>query len=269
MPDNQLLHGDSREVLKTLATASVDSVVTDPPSGISFMSKKWDNPDSYELGEGVEAKGDRAKFVEMLRSIMAEALRVLKPGGHAFVWALPRTSHWTALALEDAGFDLRDCVYHVFGCLSEDTEMFTEAGWTKYTALKVGQLALCHDIVKDTWTWEPIEEVVTYAYNETAYHIHGYETDQIVSKNHRCLVVRNGDLAFELAENLRGEELVPVTIVPRFLSSEISAGQDTVMSTVFSAVKVEPVPYEGIVWCVRVPTGASLPRSSSSYASKG
>jgi site-specific DNA-methyltransferase (adenine-specific) len=42
-------------------------------------------------------------------------LRVLKPGAHGIVWALPRTSHWTATALEDAGFEIRDVVTHLFG----------------------------------------------------------------------------------------------------------------------------------------------------------
>jgi hypothetical protein len=47
--------------------------------------------------------------------VMTEGLRVLPPGGHAFVWALPRTSHWTGMALEDAGFEIRDSVHHIFG----------------------------------------------------------------------------------------------------------------------------------------------------------
>lgn len=46
---------------------------------------------------------------------MRECLRVLKPGAHALVWAIPRTSHWTATALEGAGFEIRDVVTHVFG----------------------------------------------------------------------------------------------------------------------------------------------------------
>ncbi len=44
-----------------------------------------------------------------------ECLRVLKPGGHAVVWSLPRTSFYTAMALQQAGFEIRDCVYHIFG----------------------------------------------------------------------------------------------------------------------------------------------------------
>jgi hypothetical protein len=51
----------------------------------------------------------------MLTARLAEAYRVLKPGGHALVWSIPRTSHWTAWAIEDAGFDVRDCILHLFG----------------------------------------------------------------------------------------------------------------------------------------------------------
>ena len=57
----------------------------------------------------------RDTFVAFMREVMQECLRVLKPGGHAIVWSIPRTSHWTALAIEDAGFEIRDCIYHLFG----------------------------------------------------------------------------------------------------------------------------------------------------------
>lgn len=96
--------GDCLAVLPTLEAGSVDAIVTDPPAGISFMGKSWDSD-----------KGGREQWIAWFTGIMAECLRVLKPGGHAFVWALPRTSHWTATAIEDAGFELRDCVYHIFG----------------------------------------------------------------------------------------------------------------------------------------------------------
>ena len=101
---NKILCGESLEAMKGMPDNSVDSIVTDPPAGISFMGKQWDRD-----------KGGRDQWISWLQEIMAEALRVLKPGGHALVWALPRTSHWTATALEDAGFEIRDCVYHVFG----------------------------------------------------------------------------------------------------------------------------------------------------------
>lgn len=96
--------GDCAEVLKLLPEASVDAIVTDPPAGIAFMGKEWD-----------EDKGGRLEWIAWLAGVMRECLRALKPGGHALVWALPRTSHWTATALEDAGFEIRDVLHHLFG----------------------------------------------------------------------------------------------------------------------------------------------------------
>lgn len=81
-----------------------DSMVTDPPAGIGFMGKNWDKD-----------KGGRDAWIEDMAATYRECLRVLKPGSHGLVWALPRTSHWTATALEDAGFQIRDVVHHLFG----------------------------------------------------------------------------------------------------------------------------------------------------------
>ena len=100
----KILHGDSLEVLKSLDSNAIDSLVTDPPAGISFMGKEWDSH-----------KGGREEWINWLSQIMKESLRVMKPGAHGLVWSLPRTSHWTATALELAGFEVRDCISHLFG----------------------------------------------------------------------------------------------------------------------------------------------------------
>ncbi len=97
-----LHHGDCLAWLRTIESESVDSIVTDPPAGIAFMGKAWDHH-----------KGGRAQWVAWLAEILRECLRVLKPGGHALVWSIPRTEHWTACAVEDAGFEIRDGVYHL------------------------------------------------------------------------------------------------------------------------------------------------------------
>jgi len=101
---DKIICGDALIELKKLPENSVDAIVTDPPAGISFMGKSWDSD-----------KGGKNEWIKWLSEVMKESLRVLKPGGHALVWALPRTSHWTGTALEDAGFEIRDCVYHLFG----------------------------------------------------------------------------------------------------------------------------------------------------------
>lgn len=104
MPAVDLRQGDCLEILKTLPDGSVDSIVTDPPAGINFMGKDWDGD-----------MGGRDEWIAWMQSVAVECIRVLKPGGHALVWALPRTSHWTATAWENAGFEVRDRVSHIFG----------------------------------------------------------------------------------------------------------------------------------------------------------
>jgi DNA methylase len=96
--------GDALEVLRELPAASVDALVTDPPAGIRFMGRTWDHD-----------HGGRQGWVTAFAAIFRECLRVLKPGAHGLVWAIPRTSHWTATALENAGFEVRDVITHHFG----------------------------------------------------------------------------------------------------------------------------------------------------------
>ncbi len=99
-----LKNSDCLEVLRQLPDESVDSLVTDPPAGIAFMGKEWDTN-----------KGGSANWIKWMAEIMVETKRVLKPGAHGLVWAIPRTSHWTATALEQAGFEIRDVITHIFG----------------------------------------------------------------------------------------------------------------------------------------------------------
>lgn len=96
--------GDSASLLKLVPDHSVDALVTDPPAGIAFMGAEWDKD-----------KGGRSQWIAWLASILNECRRTMKPGAYGWVWALPRTSHWTATACEDAGFAVRDVMTHVFG----------------------------------------------------------------------------------------------------------------------------------------------------------
>jgi site-specific DNA-methyltransferase (adenine-specific) len=90
--------GDCREVLQGFDPDSVDAIVTDPPYELGFMGKKWDNT-------GIAF--DRATW--------AAALRVLKPGGHMLAFGGTRTYHRIACAIEDAGFEIRDCLSWLYG----------------------------------------------------------------------------------------------------------------------------------------------------------
>ena len=91
-----LRHGDCLQVLKELDDCSIDSIVTDPPYGLSFMGKGWD----YQV-PSVE--------------IWEQCLRVLKPGGHLLAFAGTRTQHRMCVNIEDAGFEIRDMIAWVYG----------------------------------------------------------------------------------------------------------------------------------------------------------
>lgn len=97
-----LYNSKAEKILPSLK--NFDSLVCDPPAGISFMGHEWDSD-----------RGGRAKWIEWMTGMMRLSLDALKPGAHCLVWAFPRTSHWTATALEDAGFEIRDRVSHIFG----------------------------------------------------------------------------------------------------------------------------------------------------------
>ena len=91
----QILQGDNRETLKTLADNSVDAIVTDPPYGIDFLGKAWDaNTGALETYQ--------------------ECLRVLKPGGHILAFSAARTYHHLAVTLEQAGFEIRDQIMWIY-----------------------------------------------------------------------------------------------------------------------------------------------------------
>jgi DNA modification methylase len=96
--------GDCFDVMRGLASESIDAIVTDPPAGIAFMGQQWDG-----------AKGGRSQWIAWLAERMAEVHRIARPGTYALVWAIPRTSHWTATALEDGGWVVRDIITHLFG----------------------------------------------------------------------------------------------------------------------------------------------------------
>lgn len=97
-----LEEGDSASIV--LPPDSIDAIVTDPPSGISFMGKEWDSD-----------RGGEEQWIAWLTAVLGVGFAALKPGAHALVWALPRTGDWTMRAIRGAGFEIRDVITHAFG----------------------------------------------------------------------------------------------------------------------------------------------------------
>lgn len=151
MSDCRILHGNCIEVLTTLPAASIDACVTDPPYGIGFMGKEWDTfkPGSGKHRKLIHPREREASKIESanpnirgrhrspalspsqieydysvagLRKFQAwteewarEVFRVLKPGAYIVVCGAPRAYHRMASGLEDAGFEIRDCLAWLFG----------------------------------------------------------------------------------------------------------------------------------------------------------
>jgi len=119
-----LFHADCRDVLRGLPDNSIDSVVTDPPYALVSIQKRFCKPGS------APAKGNDAYMrasagfmganwdtgeVAFSDEFWAEVLRVLKPGGHVVAFSGTRTYHRMAVAIEDAGFEIRDQLGWVYG----------------------------------------------------------------------------------------------------------------------------------------------------------
>ena len=92
----EVITGDCREVLRALPAESIDAVVTDPPYGLSFLDASWDH--------GVPS-------IEY----WTEILRVTKPGAYLVAFGGTRTHHRLMCAIEDATWELRDCLMWLYG----------------------------------------------------------------------------------------------------------------------------------------------------------
>ncbi len=162
-------HGDLFDVLPTLADASIDACVTDGPYGIGFMNRKWDTfkPENIRKQAQMKQRKDQALIanipniygrmrspaqspsqieydysVKGLREFQIfteawarEVFRVLKPGAYIVSCGAPRAHHRMMCGLEDAGFEIRDCLAWLFGSGFPKSRKMDEAG-TKGTALK-------------------------------------------------------------------------------------------------------------------------------------
>lgn len=124
---NKLIHGNSLEKLKELEDNSVDAVICDPPYELTSMTRPRPDLANYDNGKGnpfarkqVAMKGFMGKEwdgtgIAFNKDLWAECLRVLKPGGHLLAFSGTRTYHRMAVAIEDAGFEVRDMIEWVYG----------------------------------------------------------------------------------------------------------------------------------------------------------
>ena len=125
----RLINDDCLKALQELPENSIDTCITDPPYGLGFMGKEWDTFDKSQFGiAGNEGDNDLKvkKNFKILPRYNNEGLydftfewaqavyRVLKPGGLLLSFGGTRTYHRIVCAIEDAGFEIRDCVMWVY-----------------------------------------------------------------------------------------------------------------------------------------------------------
>jgi DNA modification methylase len=134
----KLINADCIAAMKEMHSNSVDSIVTDPPYELGFMGKSWD-----------------ASGIAFNIEVWKEALRILKPGGHLIAFSGSRTYHRMAVAIEDAGFQIRDQIMWVYGSGFPKSHNISKAidknngetgrllkftNWMRTTGLKAKQL---------------------------------------------------------------------------------------------------------------------------------
>ncbi|EIC84708.1 site-specific DNA-methyltransferase [Serratia sp. M24T3] len=113
----QLNMGRCEDVLRRMQESSIDSIVTDPPYGLSFMGQKWD----YQVPTVAQ---------------WLECFRTLKPGGYLLAFGGARTYHRLVVNIEDAGFEIRDQIMWLYGSGFPKSKNLTGEHQGKGTALK-------------------------------------------------------------------------------------------------------------------------------------
>jgi DNA modification methylase len=168
---NTIHNGNCLDLIKQLDDNSVDSIVTDPPYELGFMGKKWDST-------GIAYNVD----------VWKECLRVLKPGGYLLSFGGTRTYHRMASAIEDAGFQVRDMIQWIYGCLDEATEILTNQGWKNYREINKSYKIACFDKENEEISYCEPEEIYIYDFDGEMIRIKGRTLDQMLTPNHRVLL---------------------------------------------------------------------------------
>ena len=143
---NRIICDDCVEEMRKMPSKSIDTIITDPPYGLEFMGKDWDKfgisemrakrlsggdfyrkmgkPDRFfNYREGCQSRGrytemtsdEKFAFQKFIYHWAVEALRVCKPGAIILIFGGTRTYHRLACAIEDAGWQIRDCMMWLYG----------------------------------------------------------------------------------------------------------------------------------------------------------
>jgi DNA modification methylase len=209
-----------------------------------FMGQSWDGFESPEHYQSWVTE-----WANLLRSFVYPGALLLAFGG-------TRTYHRLAAGLEDAGWTIADSLMWTYACVDESTEVLTKDGWKHYSDSLESQHILCYDKETDSFNWEKPNHVFKYQISDTVYRIQSDYTDQLVTRNHRVLVEREGTLLFQFAEYLAPEQEIRVPILESVRDVWLA-----VQDASFRNCKTEPI-LQGVPKSKTKRTAPSYPNSN-------
>ena len=193
------IQGDCRDVLRSMADTCANqfhACVTDPPYHLTSTVKRFGKEDSAPAQYGTDDLyarqsrgfmrklwdgGDVAFQPETWRLVYG----VLRPGGHLLAFGGTRTYHRLVCAIEDAGFEIRDCVLWAYGCLDDQSEALTRRGWILGTELRADDDVMQWDHETGILSWVRPSELIRHHHNGPMVQLKNRNTDQMLTPNHR------------------------------------------------------------------------------------
>lgn len=166
----KIYNGDMLDMLQVIKPESIDAIVCDPPYELGFMNKSWDST-------GIAFK----------KETWQNCFEVLKPGGYLLAFGGSRTYHRIACAIEDAGFEIRDCIMYLYGCYSSDTQVLTNEGWKYFYELNKTEKVLQWDKDNDKLSWIKPLNYFEYNIDDELILLQNRHTEQLITKNHKVV----------------------------------------------------------------------------------
>lgn len=169
--DYTLYEGNMLDMLEVIKPNSIDSIVCDPPYELNFMNKGWDS-----------------SGIAFQKEAWEKCFKVLKSGGYLLAFGGSRTFHRIACAIEDAGFEIRDTIMYLYGCLSNDTQILTSNGWKNSETIKINDEIYSLDLEKNILIKNKVKNIFKYDYDGEMVNLKNANTNQLLTPNHHCIV---------------------------------------------------------------------------------
>lgn len=179
----KLYNGNMLDMLEVIPENSIDAIVTDPPYELGFMGKEWDKTG-----------------IAFRKETWEKCLQVLKPGGHMLVFGGSRTQHRIACAIEDAGFEIRDCFMWIYGCYSKDTQVLTDKGYKYFYELDKTEKVMQWDKETNLLSWVSPLKYFDFDIDEDLVELKTENSEQQLTKNHKVIYKQNNEVKETFAQ---------------------------------------------------------------------